>query len=223
VVSRTARAVVAATLAVALLGACTDSPDDADPAATNALADVSTTTTDADEVTATTEASTSTTGATASDLVLRGDGLGLVALGADPAEAMAAVVAALGDPSADSGWQPAGSSPYGTCPGTEVRGVEWGHLVLLFTDGATAHGSGPHLFAWRISGSPPALGTANGFGYQATVVDAEELYPGAVEVVPADEPFPGFLRVAADGGTITAYLDEADVVTNLEAGAACGE
>lgn len=221
--SRTARAVVAATLAVALLGACTDSPDDADPAATNAPADVSTTTTDADEVTATTEASTSTTSATATDLVLRGDGLGLVALGADPAEAMAAVVAALGDPSADSGWQPAGSSPYGTCPGTEVRGVEWGHLVLLFTDGPTAHGSGPHLFAWRITGSPPALGTATGFGYRATAADAEELYPGAVEVVPPDEPFPGFLRVAVDGGTITAYLDEADAVTNLEAGAACGE
>ncbi len=212
--SRTGRAVLAATLAVALLGACSDSQDAAEPPAT---------TTAPDEVTATTDPSTTTTSATASDLVLRGDGLGLVALGADPAEAMAAVVAALGDPSADSRWQPAGSSPYGTCPGTEVRGVEWGHLVLLFTDGTTAHGSGPHLFAWRITGSPPALGTANGFGYQATAADAEELYPGAVEVVPPDEPFPGFLRVTADGGTITAYLDDSDVVTNLEAGAACGE
>ncbi len=222
-VSRAARAVAAAALAAALLGACTDSPDDADPAATTAPAEVSTTTTSADEATPTTEGSTSTTGATASELVLRGDGLGLVALGADPAEAMGAVVAALGDPSADSGWQPAGSSPYGTCPGTEVRGVEWGHLVLLFTNGTTPYGSEPHLFAWRITGSPPALGTATGFGYQATAADAEELYPGAVEVVPPDEPFPGFLRVAADGGTITAYLDEAEVVTNLEGGAACGE
>lgn len=39
-------------------------------------------------------------------------------------------------------------------------------------------------------------------GYQAAA-DAEELHPGAVETVPADDPFPAFLQIAADGGTIT--------------------
>jgi hypothetical protein len=143
-------------------------------------------------------------------------------LGAAPDDAVAAVTSALGEPTTDTGWQPSFSA-YGTCPGEQIRGVEWDHLVLLFTDGETSYGRGQHLFSWRITGSPPALGTATGFGYRATAADAEELYPDAVEVVPADDPFPAFLQIAADGGTITAYLDDADVVTNLEAGAACGE
>ena len=41
--------------------------------------------------------------------------------------------------------------------------------------------------------------------------------------MPAEEPFPAFLLLEAGGGTITAYLDEDDVVTNLEAGVPCGE
>lgn len=152
---------------------------------------------------------------------LRGDGLGVVALGADPDVAIAAVSAAIGQPTADTGWEPAFST-YGTCPGERIRGVEWDHLVLLFTDGDTAHGRGQHLFTWRITGAPPALGTARGLGYKATVADAEELYPGAVEVTPPDDPFPGFVRIGVDGGSITGYLD-GDVITNLEAGVSCGE
>ena len=43
------------------------------------------------------------------------------------------------------------------------------------------------------------------------------------ELVPAEEPFPAFLLVEAEGGTITAYLDQDGTVTNLEAGVPCGE
>jgi hypothetical protein len=158
----------------------------------------------------------------AAALVLRGDGLGVTTLGAVPDDAVASVTAALGSPTRDSGWEPA-FSEYGTCPGEQIRGVEWDHLVLLFTDGSTEYGSGQHLFSWRITGAPPAIGTATGFGYQATAADAEELYPGHVARTEAEEPFPGFLEIDADGGRITAYLDGADTVTNLEAGAPCGE
>lgn len=152
---------------------------------------------------------------------LRGDGLGVVALGAAPEVAIAAVSAALGEPTTDTGWESASSS-HGTCPGKQIRGVEWDHLVLLFTDGDTAYGRGEHLFTWRVTGAPPALGTEKGLGYRATVSDAEELYPGAVEVTPPDDPFPGFVTITVDGGRITGYL-EGDVITNLEAGAPCGE
>ena len=71
--------------------------------------------------------------------------------------------------------------------------------------------------------TPPAVATATGLGYGATAADAEELYPGKVERVPAEEPFPAFLDIDAEGGPITAYLDEVDAITNLEAGTACGE
>lgn len=213
---RLVRALIASVLVLGL-GACTDDDPDASP---TTVPDVTTTTAPA---TTTTGVGSSTSGeAPEVDLVLRGDGLGVVELGADPDVAVAAVTDVLGEPTADTGWE-SSFSTYGTCPGEEVRGVEWDHLVLLFTDGSTAHGDGPHLFAWRVTGSPPALGTATGFGYRATAADAEQLYPGDVEVVPPDEPFPGHLLIEAEGGTITAYLDDADVVTNLEAGVACGE
>lgn len=164
---------------------------------------------------------TTTTTVVESALVLRGDGLGVVQLGADPETAIAAVSAELGAPSVDTGWESSFSS-YGTCPGESIRGVEWDHLVLLFTDGDTAYGRGEHLFTWRLTGAPPALGTARGLGYRATVADAEELYPGDVEITEADDPFPGFVQVAAEGGIITGYLD-GDVITNLEGGTGCGE
>lgn len=196
-----------------LLAACGD--DGGSP-----IADGSTTTTTTPSTT-TTVASSSTDPPAEAEIVLRGDGLGVVSLGATPEEAMTAVTAALGAPTADTGWE-SSSSSHGTCPGEQIRGVEWDHLVLLFTDGDTAFGSGEHLFTWRITGAPPALGTAKGLGYKATVADAEELYPGDVEVTEPDEPFPGFARIRVEGGVITGYL-EGQVITNLEAGAPCGE
>ncbi|MEO7572172.1 MAG: hypothetical protein ABIX10_07020 [Acidimicrobiales bacterium] len=171
----------------------------------------------------TTAAETNTTAeASATTIALRGDGLGVVDLGATPDVAIAAVTAELGAPTLDTGWEPSFSS-YGTCPGDRIRAVEWDGLVLLHTDGDTAVGTGEHLFSWRVTGAPPALATATGLGFGAVASDAEELYPGAVEVVPPEEPFPGFLAIEAEGGLITAFLGEADEITNLEAGVGCGE
>jgi len=209
------------TVAIAVLGlaAACGGDDGAEPSVTSA----STTTTASDAATSPTTADggSSTSAPVADQIALRGDGLGVVDLGVHPDDAIAAVSAALGDPTVDTGWS-SSSGTYGTCPGEQIRGVEWGGLVLIFTNGDTEQGSGEHLFAWRITAAPPALSTAAGFGLGATSADAEQLYPGQVEAVPPEEPFPGFLRIDADGGTITAYLD-GDVVTNLEAGSPCGE
>jgi hypothetical protein len=213
---------------LALSAVACSGDDEADDAATTTVAGGSGTT-DATDPAPTDPATsaddgepTTTLPEEAEEVVLRGDGLGVVELGAAPTDALDALTEALGPPTRDTGWEPA-FSEYGTCPGEQIRGVEWDHLVVLFTDGSTARGDGEHLFSWRLSGAPPALGTATGFGWGATAADAEELYPGRVEAVPAEEPFPGFLLIDAEGGTITAYLDEDDVVTNLEAGVPCGE
>jgi hypothetical protein len=176
---------------------------------------------DSDATTTSTTAST-TTEAASPAIALRGDGLAVAALGASPDPTVAAVSEELGEPSLDTGWEPSISS-HGTCPGEQIRAVEWGGLVLLFTDGTTAYGSGEHLFTWRVSDAPPPVATVKGLGYGATAADAEELYPGQVEELPAEDPFPAFLQIQAEGGQITAYLDEADTITNLEAGATCGE
>lgn len=216
-VRRVPRLVASLALSAGLLAACSSGGGDSE-------GDAATTTASTRPTAATSTPSSSTTSVTEpSDpqIELRGDGLGVVDLGAAPDVAIAAVSAELGDPTLDTGWD-SPASPYGTCPGDRVRGVEWDHLVLLFTDGSTPYGSSEHLFAWRITGAPPALGTAKGLGFEATIADAEELYPGEVEVMEAEEPFPAFLRVPVGDGTITGYLD-GDVITNLEAGAPCGE
>ncbi len=183
--------------------ACRDDDPDAGP------------TTTAGETTTTTEPE-------ASAIALRGDGLGVVDLGGTPDDAIAAVSAELGDPSVDTGWEPSFST-YGTCPGEQIRGVEWEGLVLLFTDGDTAQGTGEHLFTWRVTGAPPPISTATGLGFGATAADAEDLYSGEVETIPAEDPFPGFLEIQAEGGLIRAFLDDDDTITNLEAGTPCGE
>lgn len=197
-----------------LVGACGSSDEDTADATTTTVRDATTTTATANDTTTTSEAA-------AAQIVLRGDGLGVVDLGATPVDAIAAVTTALGQPTRDTGWE-SSFSTYGTCPGEQIRGVEWDNLVLLFTDGDTAQGTGEHLFAWRVTGAPPALGTSKGLGYRATVADAEELYPGDVEVTEPDDPFPGFVEIALEGGRITGYLD-GDIITNLEAGTPCGE
>jgi hypothetical protein len=197
-------------LSLVALTACRDGGDDADGP---------TTTTDP----TTTEAATPTTVEQESALALRGDGLGIAAFGDDAEAAIDAVTSELGAPSKDTGWTDRGNE-YGTCPGDSVRGIQWGEgLVLLFIDGDTAVGTGQHLSSWRLAGAPPAIATATGLGYGATAADAEDLYPGDVERVPAEDPFPSFLRIAAEGGPITAYLDDQDTITNLEGGVACGE
>jgi len=208
------RLALALTLALVLVACSDDDPDTA-------------TTTTSTTTTAPADTSTSTVATTEAEpdpsaLALRGDGLGVVDFGASPDAAVAAVVAELGDPAQDTGWEPSFSS-YGTCPGEEIRGVEWGGLVLLFTDGNTAEGSGEHFFTWRVNGAPPAVATATGLSFGATAADADDLYPTKVERVPAEEPFPAFLEIDAEGGRITAYLDESDAITNLEAGTPCGE
>ena len=92
-------------------------------------------------------------------------------------------------------------------------------LVTALTDSQESNRPKP----WRVTDAPPPVATAKGLGYGATAADAEELYPDHVERVPAEDPFPAFLEIDAEGGQITAYLDDDDTITNLEAGAACGE
>ena len=204
-------------IAALLLAACRDD----EPA--GAPSPVPTATTAPAETTTT--GSTTTTEPAPSAIALRGDGLGVVELGADPEEAIEAVTAELGEPFKDTGWTD-GPGAFGACPVDRIRGVQWGEsggLVLLFADGETDHGSGEHLFTWQVTDAPPPIATAEGLGYGATAADAEELYGAMVERVPAEDPFPAFLRIAGEGGEIRAYLDETDTITNLEAGTGCGE
>lgn len=170
---------------------------------------------------------------TAEGLVAGPGGLRIVAFG-QPAELVVATLTAVfGEPDADTGWGPAVASPFGVCPGERARGVRWGRLGVLLSDGPTSYGSAeyPHFFAWDVhafeaeSGLAPR--TAAGIGLGSTVDALTEAYGERVHFHPADGPFPDRFEVAIGmRGSISGSLtgpDPDDTITFLTAGDPCGE
>ena len=185
--------------------------------------------------TSTTLAETTTTGETTSTtevpkgaaLILRDDGVGDAVFGADPDEVIAYIRSILGAPSADSGWADPFSS-FGVCPGTEVRGVSWGDLTLLFTDSSVITSGRRHFFTYSYG---PAFGstidplgahTTTGISVGSTVADLKAAYPGVV-VNPADDIFAANFYI---NDNLTGFLTGAtdtDTITSLTGGISCGE
>lgn len=182
----------------------------------------------------TTETSTTTTSEAPPAIVLGADGLGIARFGDDPDTAVAAVATVLGSPTEDSGWIDP-FSVFGTCPGTEVRGVSWGDLTLLFTDAedGTAPEGGRHLFSYAYfvglnDGRPLGLATADGITLGSTVAALEAAY-GNQLVIFVDEFFGTSWEVEFDletgrflGGALTGAADE-DFVASIAGGIGCGE
>lgn len=157
------------------------------------------------------------TTAAAAELRLQRDGLGIAAFGTDADAAVAAVTAALGDPSDDSGW--VDPITVSTCAGPEVRRVSWGTLSLLLGDPAGGDTGVRQFFAYSYGdvaelGAPPAgLATPEGLGLGAPVEDLQTVYPD-VEVTEGeegliessfyvDDSLRGLLTGADAGGTVT--------------------
>ena len=147
-------AVTALVLLIAVLSACSDSDDSSSETtfATSTSEATGTTeagasTTTASSQTTTTEANTTTTAAEAettttttppttvdpgpTGLSLHGGGLGPVGFGRDVDTVLEYMGGIFGPATEDSGWVDSFSG-FGTCPGSEVRGVTYGSLQLLF-------------------------------------------------------------------------------------------
>lgn len=170
---------------------------------------------------------------------LTGDGLdlpqGVVPFGTSVAAAVPALTRAFGRPTLDTG---TGSSfgRYGTCPGTQLRVLEWGGgaLQVLFGD---VPGPGLAMYAWRLtsSGSPAGLPKARALvgdvttvdiGLGTTVTALRDAAGAAVEITAGDEVFgPSFrLQDQSAGlfGTLTSAAAQG-TVTSVQAGQPCGE
>lgn len=169
---------------------------------------------------------TTTTAPAAASLVLRPDGLGDAMFGADPVEVIAYLSSILGAPTADSGWADP-LSAFGVCPGTEVRGVTWGDLGVLFSDSSSVLTGRRHFFTYLYGPPfgativPAGMRTDAGIGVGSTVAELLAGHPDAV-VFPADLYGPYF--VIGDG--ITGFLTGTgpdDVVLSFIGGTGCGE
>jgi len=181
----------------------------------------------------TTSTSTTTTTTAPPTLVLREDGLGVVAFGSEAEIAVASIIAALGAPDEDSGWVPS-FSRFGTCPGEQVRGLRWATMWALMTDGDTEwrNDGVPHFFSYLNSvffedGQSLGLLTEEGIGLGDTVADLDAAYRDRLEVS-FEELFNGYvfsIEVPEPGrlwGGLTGD-DGDDRITSIDGGVGCGE
>jgi len=185
---------------------------------------------------------TATTGPAADEgppVILKGDGIGAFSFGADPDQVLAGLTLRWGPPDGDSGWIAAPVSPYGPCPGTVVRGVNWRGFTVLFSDGATPRGTAGtrHFFTWEYQvddpdhpapdpgGNRPALETVTGISVGATVQALQRAYGDRLELFDEPPAGPQFGVQTSEGGlygSVTGH-DSGGIVRSIVSGGGCGE
>ncbi|HVW32958.1 MAG TPA: hypothetical protein VHL53_10500, partial [Acidimicrobiia bacterium] len=187
--------------------------------------------------TATTARHPATTNPEGAPVVLEGDGVGAFFFGADPDQVIAGLTLRWGPPDGDSGWIPAAASPYGPCPGTVVRGVNWRGFTVLFSDGATPAGKAGtrHFFTWEYQvddlahpardkgGNRPPLATEAGVSVGATVAQLQKAYGPPLELFDEPPGGPQFGVETSKGalyGSLTG-LDPAGIVRSIVSGGGC--
>ena len=172
-------------------------------------------------------------------VVLRGDGIGAFTFGADPDQVLAGLTLRWGPPDGDSGWIAAGSSAYGPCPGSVVRGVNWRGFTVLFSDGATPRGTAGtrHFFTWDYQvddptrpapdrgGNRPALTTANDVSVGVTVQALQRAYGDRLELFEEPPDGPQFGVQTSEGGLYGSLtsLEASGIARSIVSGGGCGE
>ncbi len=202
------------------------------PPETSEAPEETTTSTASTSTTSTTTTTTTTTTVPAGPLLLGPEGVGEVLFGIGADEAIAALTALLGPPDDDSGWVDS-FSQFGTCPGTVVRGLQWGRLQVLFSDGPTEWGpeGWRHFFAYVASeflgpNDTPDMATAAGISLGSSVAELQEAYGGVLDLV--DDPIYGALYSVDElpGHPQWGFLSglgPADRVVSIHGGIGCGD
>ncbi|MEP7114205.1 MAG: hypothetical protein ABI862_13145 [Ilumatobacteraceae bacterium] len=162
------------------------------------------------------------------ELVLRPNGLGDAAFGADADGVIAYVSSIIGPSTVDSGW--VDPLEFGACPGTELRQVTWGDLTLLFTDISSVTSRPHHFFSYVYGPSfnpsaiaPAGLKTEAGIGIGSTFAELTGTYPSVV--INSDDPLGGGTNFSINDGLagFLSGVEPASTVTSILGGQSCGE
>jgi hypothetical protein len=158
---------------------------------------------------------------------LRETGIGDATFGAAPEEVIDYVSSIAGPPTSDSGWADPFSA-FGVCPGSEVRGVTWGDLLVLFSDESSVLSGRRHFFSYSYgppfadTPRPVGMRTPEGITVGSTVAELRGAHPEVV-VTPADDIFATSFHVSDNlNGFLTGETD-ADLVSSIVGGVGCGE
>lgn len=205
---------------------------------TEAAASTTSPTTSTTSTTSTSTTSTTTTTTTTTStvppgpLLLHTEGISDFPFGMTAADADAAFTALLGPPDEDSGWIDS-FSPFGTCPGDEVRVLRWRRLQVFLTDGNTPWGAAGvrHFFLYRASEwldpvDAPDMATLAGIILGSSVADLQAAY--GHDLVVRDDFLYGPSWEVEDpvdrwiSGSLTG-LTPADLVRSIDSGYGCGD
>lgn len=167
---------------------------------------------------------TTTAPAPASPFSIEPDGIGAAAFGAAPDGVIDFVSSVLGAPNADTGW----IDPFeiGPCPGTELRLVTWGDLILEFGDVSNITEGRQHFYGYYYGNEqtttavPPGLATETGLTVGSSVAALLEAHPDADLFAGDDFLGPNFIINDALRGTLTGLADT-DLVTSFAGGLPC--
>jgi hypothetical protein len=157
-------------------------------------------------------------------LVLRSDGLGDSLFGVDAPALIAIVTELLGKPDSDSGYVPT-TKKYKLCPGTQVRSVRWGDLMLMFGDESGYAEGRLHFFSWNygpVAGiAPVPMGptTDGDITLGSTVADLLRVYPSA-EIFMDDVAGASFILESTLSGILSDQTPDG-VVIAMYGGNAC--
>ena len=168
--------------------------------------------------------STSTTVSPGETLVLRSDGLGDSLFGVDAPALIAIVTELLGKPDSDSGYVPT-TKKYKLCPGTQVRSVRWGDLMLMFGDESGYAEGRLHFFSWNygpVAGiAPVPMGptTDGDITLGSTVAELLRVYPSA-EIFMDDVAGASFILESTLSGILSDQTPDG-VVIAMYGGNAC--
>lgn len=174
------------------------------------------------EITATSSTTTVATQPTGKiTLQLESDGLGSLKFGATEEDVLTTFNRALGTSTADTGWT-SSFSAYGTCPGNQIRVVEWNRLRVFFGD--TKFGTKKFFqyeYTDRNATSPiPLITTAVGLTLNMTKAELLTLYPN-VKITPWTENYEQIERFAIDDSLQGTIKD--GKVFWINSGVQCGE
>lgn len=170
--------------------------------------------------------STTTTIPPGAALVLRDNGLGSAAFGADPDGVIDYITSIVGRPTADSSWIDPLS--LGACPGTEIRTVTYGDLQLFFSDESTVASGRRHFFSYvygppfGVTINPAGLATDAGISVGSAVLELRNTYPTA-EVFPGDATSPATFSITAGLAGLLSSADDTGAITEVQGGFGCGE